>query len=324
MPCSSCEIHGARLSFAPMTAREFSPHNLSKSSAATLAGIGFMLLASLMFSANDAMGKWLVATYSVGQLLLIRSIAALIVLAPLIYRQGWTPFKTARRPGLQILRIVLATVEVALFYWAVVYLPLADAVTFYLAGPIFVTALSAMLLHEAVGWRRWSAVLVGFVGVVIALRPTGASLAWPALIALAGCIVFSFYMIVTRMLRGTSDIVLISGQTIGALVFGAIFAPLNWVTPSLRDTLLLGLLGIVAMIAHAAVNRSLMLAPASIVVPFQYTLIVWAIVFGVVFFGDIPDPALLGGGAIIIAAGLFIFVREHKRGASPQNEQPPY
>lgn len=85
-----CELHGARLSSAPMKARDSSQHNVSKSSAA--AGIGFMLLASLMFSANDAMGKWLVATYSVGQLLLIRSIAALIVLAPLIYRQGWTPF----------------------------------------------------------------------------------------------------------------------------------------------------------------------------------------------------------------------------------------
>ena len=118
----------------------------------------------------------------------------------------------APRPGLQVLRIVLSTLEVAMFFWAVGYLPLADAVTFYLAGPIYVTAISALLLKERVGWRRWTAVLVGFLGVVIALRPSAATLTLPALIALAGSLSFALLMIVTRVLRETNDTVLIATQ----------------------------------------------------------------------------------------------------------------
>lgn len=290
---------------------------------ATLMGIGLMLGGLFMFSVNDAMGKWLVATYTVGQLLLIRSIAALVVLVPFIRREGIGAFAAAPRPGLQVARVVLATLEVAFFYWAVVYLPLADVVTFYLAGPIFVTALSAVVLKEKVGWRRWSAVLVGFVGVVIALRPSPATLTWPALIALAGSFLFALMMITTRLLRGTSDMVLVTGQTLGALAFGAALAPIGWVMPGLVDTALLSILGIVALAAHACVNRSLMLAPASVVVPYQYTLILWAVVFGFVVFGDVPDLAIVAGAAIIVAAGLFIFLREQALARQATVVDPP-
>jgi drug/metabolite transporter (DMT)-like permease len=149
-----------------------------------------MLAGIALFSINDALGKWLLATYSVGELLLIRSAAALILLAPFVCA-GIAP-SPARRPGLQIVRALLSTLEVAFFYWAVAYLPLADVVTFYLAGPIYVTALSVILLGEHVGWRRWTAVIVGFIGVLIALRPSAASFTWPALIALTGSVIFAF------------------------------------------------------------------------------------------------------------------------------------
>lgn len=279
---------------------------------AVAAGIALMLAGCFMFSLNDTLGKWLVATYSVGQLLLIRSIAALLVLAPLMYRAGWRAFKTAPRPGLQLLRAALSSCEVGLFYWAVAYLPLADVVTFYLAGPIFVTALSAVLLKESVGWRRWSAVIVGFIGVLIAMRPSSASFSLPALIALTGSLFFAFLMIVTRTVRGSSDLVLVSTQMVGTLILGAVLAPIGWVTPGPRDYLLLGLLGIVALFAHACVNRSLKLAPASIVVPYQYTLILWAMVLGYLVFDDVPSLFLIAGAAIIVAAGIFIFLRERK------------
>ena len=115
-----------------------------------------------------------------------------------------------------------------MFFLAVAYLPLADVMTFYLAGPIYVTALSAILLREHVGWRRWSAVLIGFVGVVIALRPSAATITVPALIALGGSFFFSLLMVVTRSLRNTDNIVLTSGQIVGTLAFGAIVAPFGW------------------------------------------------------------------------------------------------
>lgn len=272
-----------------------------------------MLAGIFLFAVNDTLGKWLVATYSVGQVLLIRSAAALIVLAPFILREGARPFREAPKPGLQITRVLFSTLEVVGFYWAVAYLPLVDVMTFYLAAPIYVTAISALFLREGVGWRRWSAVIVGFVGVIIALRPTTASWSVPALIALAGSVCFSFLLLVTRHLRGTSDTVLVTGQTVTALVFGIALAPLHWVTPTLTDTALLALLGVVAMIAHVCVNRSLKLAPASVVVPYQYSMIVWGIVFGFIVFGDVPEIAMLVGAAIIICAGIYIFIREQAR-----------
>ena len=279
-------------------------------SRSTLAGIGLMLTGVFLFSFNDAVGKWLVATYSVGQLLLIRSATTLILLAPFIWWAGRDAFVSAPRPGLQVLRIVLSTLEVAMFFWAVGNLPLADAVTFYLAGPIYVTAISALFLGERVGWRRWSAVLAGFLGVVIALRPSAATLTLPALIALGGSLAFALLMIVTRVLRETNDTVLIATQYVGTLAFGAVTAPLAWVTPTVHDLTFLSGFGVVSIIALYCVNRSLKLAPASVVVPYQYTLILWAVILGWRVFGEIPDGFTLAGGAIIIAAGLFIFWRE--------------
>ncbi len=293
----------------------------SPESRAALVGIALMAAGILLFAVNDALGKWLVATYSVGQVLLIRSLAALALLAPFIWRDR-ASFAVAPRRGMQFVRAALATMEVACFYWAVAYLPLADVMAYYLAGPIFVTAIAGTLLGEPVGWRRWTAVTIGFVGVVVCLRP-GVAITWPALIALAGSLTFSLSMISTRTLRGTSDTVLVTVQTVAALVFGAALAPAAWVTPSLGDAALLALLGMVAMVAHVCVNRSLKLAPASTVVPYQYTTIVWAVTFGYLVFGDVPDAWMLGGGAIIIGAGLFIFLRERTLARRESFSEPP-
>src|SRR5438046_8844500 len=161
---------------------------------ARLAGIGLMLLGVFMFSFGDALGKFMVATYAVGQLLWLRACAALLVLLPTMWRQR-AEFSRLERPWLQLLRITLSTLEVAAFFLATVYLPLADVITYYLAAPIFVTALSGIVLREQIGWRRWSAVLIGFCGVLIALRPSSQTVSWPALIALAGSTSFALLML---------------------------------------------------------------------------------------------------------------------------------
>jgi drug/metabolite transporter (DMT)-like permease len=288
-----------------------------------LAGIGLMLLGIFVFALNDALGKWLVATYSVGQLLLIRSAAALVLLLPFLSREGAAPFKAAPRPWLQIARPVFATFEVACFYWALTAMPLADVMTFYLAGPIYVTAISPFLLREHIGWRRWLAVIAGFVGVMIALNPSAHALSAPAMIAIAGSFSFSLLMICTRLVRGTSDLVLITTQTVGALLFGLIVAPFTWAPLDWRDGVLLILLGVTAMVAHVCINRSLKLAPASVVVPYQYTTILWAILLGYFIFGDVPRADMLVGAAVIIAAGIYIFVREARTSRAPEMVDPP-
>ncbi len=293
-------------------------------SRAAIAGISLMIAGIFLFAVNDALGKWLMATYSVGQVLLIRSLAAMVLLAPFIWRD-LASFASAPRWGLQAVRALLATVEVACFYWAVAYMPLADVMAYYLAGPIFVTAIAGTLLGEPVGWRRWSAVTAGFIGVIVCLRPGVAALSWPALIALVGSFTFSLSMISTRFLRGTSQIVLVTTQTVAALAFGVVAAPLAWVPSNARDLALLALLGMVAMVAHVCVNRSLTVAPASTVVPYQYTTIIWAVLFGYLVFGDVPDAWMLVGGTIIIGAGFFIFLREQQLARRDRafSEPPP-
>ena len=293
-------------------------------SRAAIAGISLMIAGIFLFAVNDALGKWLMATYSVGQVLLIRSLAAMVLLAPFIWRD-LASFASAPRWGLQAVRALLATVEVACFYWAVAYMPLADVMAYYLAGPIFVTAIAGTLLGEPVGWRRWSAVTAGFIGVIVCLRPGVAALSWPALIALVGSFTFSLSMVSTRFLRGTSQTVLVTTQTVAALAFGVVATPLAWVPSNARDLALLALLGMVAMVAHVCVNRSLTVAPASTVVPYQYTTIIWAVLFGYLVFGDVPDAWMLVGGTIIIGAGLFIFLREQQLARRDRafSEPPP-
>jgi drug/metabolite transporter (DMT)-like permease len=137
-----------------------------------------------------------------------------------------------------------------------------------------------------------------------------ASFTLPALIALTGSLFFAFLMITTRLLRETRNTVLIAGQIGGTLLFGVVMAPLAWVMPSPRDFALLSLFGVVSIMGLACINLSLKLAAASVVAPYQYTLIVWAVVLGYAVFGDVPDPFTLCGAAVIIAAGLYIFWRE--------------
>lgn len=284
--------------------------SLFKGSNMLLAGALLMLGGDFMFALNDAMGKWLVASFSVGQVVMIRSIGAFIVLGPMLAGQGTGALFRIERPWAQFLRVAMTTLDTVLFYAAVVYLPLADVMTFYMAGPIYVAALSHLLLGEKVGWRRWLAILIGFCGVVIALRPSSASLSWPSLFALAGSMSFALSIVLNRLLRGTSDATLVTWQTLGALVVGGVLAIGTWRSPTALDLFAMLLLGVVSCVAHLMITRALKLAPASALAPLHYSLLLWAVIFGLVFFNDLPDAQILLGSAVIVLAGLFIFHRQ--------------
>jgi drug/metabolite transporter (DMT)-like permease len=275
-------------------------------------GVLIMLAAMFLFSLNDAMGKWLVATYSVGQVLLLRSAVALVILLPFLWKGGLRPIVTAQRPRLQVARVVFSTLEVFCFYLAVSYLPLADVMTYWLAAPIYVAALSPFLLKERVDGLRWAAIALGFVGVVVALAPSGAFNLTAVIAALVGTLAFALMVITGRTLRGTPDTTLVLFQTGGALLAGLFLAPFDWVTPTVPDFVLLGALGVVAMVAHICVNRAVKLADAASVAPLQYTLLPWAIVLGYLFFGDLPQTTTLVGAAIIIASSFIIYLGENR------------
>ncbi len=290
---------------------------------ARLAGIGLMLLGVFLFSFGDALGKHMVTIYAVGQLLLLRSIAALVLMSPSIWRNR-SDFATIDHLRLQVIRVMLSSAEVVAFFWASIHLPLADIITYYLASPIFVTAGSALFLKEQVGWRRWTAVAVGFAGVLIAMRPTSQSLSWPAMIALLGSILFAAQMLITRSLRGTPDVVLAASQFASTLTLGGLLTLFaGWTTPTPHDLALFLLAGCISVCALLSVNRSLILAPASVVVPYQYSMIIWATIMGYIVFGDVPSLSTIAGAAIIIAAGFYIFLRERDLARGDPAVVPP-
>jgi drug/metabolite transporter (DMT)-like permease len=283
-------------------------------------GIALMCLGILVFALNDVMGKWLMATYTVGQVLLLRSFAAVLILVPFVAKEGLGSIIGAPRPALQLARVAFGTLETACFYWAVTTLPLVSVMTFYLSAPLYVAAIAPFLLKERLARDQWLAVVIGFLGVLLVLQPSQQTLTLPAIIAIIGSMLFAGLMLTTRQLRGTSATSLIVWQTMGALVFGAVLAPFGWVQPTLRDFALLSLLGMVAMTAHVLVAQAFRVAPASTVAPFNYTLIVWAAVFGWLFFGEWPDVWMIAGAIVIVAAGLYLLWREGQ--PSPQIDPP--
>jgi drug/metabolite transporter (DMT)-like permease len=283
----------------------------------TRLGIGLMCLGILLFALNDVMGKWLMATYSVGQVLLLRSVAAMLILVPFALKEGLGAILRAPRPGLQLARAFFGTVETACFYWAVTTLPLVGVMTYYLSAPLYVAAIAPFLLKERLARDQWLAVVLGFLGVLLVLRPSAETLTPPAIVAIIGSMLFAGLMLSTRQLRGTSGTTLIVWQTTGALVFGAALSPFSWVPPTPRDFALLSLLGVVAMLAHVLVAQAFRVAPASIVAPFNYTLIVWAAVFGWLFFNEWPDQWMIAGAVVIVASGLYLLWREGRDIPSP-------
>ena len=296
--------------------------NLLTTRNAVLAGVLIMLAGDFMFALLDALAKWLATSFPIGQVILIRSIASLLFLSPMIARQGVGSLFRLERPAVQVMRVVAMCFDVFFFYLAVVRLPLADVMSFYMAGPIYVAALSHFMLGERVGWRRWGAILLGFAGVLIILRPTSGVFSYGSLYALVGSFGFAFAIIFSRMLRGTSDTVLITWQTIGAALVAGVLAIGNWTPATGFDYGAMVVLGIVSCIAHMLITRALKLAPASTLAPLHYSLLLWAIVFGWVFFGDVPGWRTLAGAAVVVLAGLFIVHRQKVKSEVPPENVP--
>lgn len=277
-----------------------------------LQGIGFMLAGVFLFAANDTLGKIMLSTYTVSQLMVVRGAVALAIMLPVLRRHGLPLLMRRDRPGLQLLRFVVAPAEASLFFWALITLPIADVITYYQAAPIWVTALSAFLLGERVGWRRWSAVLAGFAGVVLALHP-GGSISLGAVSALAGSVGYALYLIVTGKLRSTPRSVLMAQQALATLLYGAgLMVFEGWTMPGPVDAGLMLVLGLGSLGGNLCVNLALRLGPAVSIVPFQYTMLLWGIALGWVVFGDLPGASGLVGAAMIVGAGLFILLREHR------------
>ncbi len=276
---------------------------------ARLAGILLVSLSTLVFGFGNALAKYLTRDYPIGEALAVRAGFALLLLLPFVSPAGVVAALRAN-PRLHLLRMLISSIEIAAFYLAVAVLPLANVSTFYLSSPILLTALSAITLGERVDAARWIALLAGFAGVLVALRPGADTLSWASLIALTGAVLYAVFLTITRRLRATNGRVMVALQIAALFVAGAVTLPFAWTTPNPAALALMAGVGLLGMAGYFCINTALQRAPASVIAPFQYLSIVWAIVLGYLTFGDVPDAPTLIGAALIVAAGGFILYRE--------------
>ncbi len=280
-------------------------------------GIAYMIVGSLLLTMNDAMVKWASSEFQLGQILASRGLAALIIIAlVLCWRKEFHIFRV-KYPGVQLIRAALMIASTFLFVSGLRLMPLAENVAVAFVGPVFVTALAPLMLAEQVGWRRWTAVLVGFAGVLVMLRPGAGGLNWAALLPAGAALCGAFRDLLTRRISHTEA----SGttlfySTLGVTLAGAVMAPFAWQPPGMGDLGLLAMAGVLLCIAHFLHIETFRFAEAALVTPFRYSSLLWAGAIGFLIWGDTPDLWTVLGAALLIASGLYIFHREDRKSAN--------
>jgi drug/metabolite transporter (DMT)-like permease len=283
-----------------------------ETAAATGRGIAYALLAWLLFACMDAGSKLLAEEYSIVQILWVRFVSLLAVSGSLALRHGSTGLIT-RRFWLQSLRSLMLMVEIGLFIWTITVLPLADAHAILAIAPLLVTALSVPLLGEKVGIRRWTAVGVATIGMLIILRPGFGVMHPMALVALLCACMWSLYQVLTRVVSRTDPplTTLFYTALIGAVAL-TVIGPFYWRAPDAQGWALFVVVAVLGASGHYLLIKALQLAPASVLQPFAYTVLVWATIVGYTMFGNLPDRFTVAGALIIVASGLYAFARERR------------
>ena len=284
---------------------------------APIAGIGLIVLACLSFSFLDATAKYLSADLPTLQIAWLRFVSHVVL--SLVLFQVWknpSVFRTGR-PLLQIVR-ALCLLGITIFnFLAVRHLQLAETTSIMFAAPFVITALAGPILGEWAGPRRWAAIVVGFLGVLVVTQPGLGGMQWAVLYSVASMIFYAIYAIFTRQLTSTDSsagMLVISGIVAAIVMTPAGLAV--WVTPpDLWSWLLLFATGVFGGGGHFLFIMAHRIAPAPVLAPFIYTQIVWMVALGFFVFGDVPTLTTIVGAAIVVASGLYILYRERVRGS---------
>lgn len=277
-----------------------------------LLGIGLMLLSVALLPIMEGLAKSMSDRYVVVQLVFARFAFQSLFIVPVAVLRHGRELRRANRMALQITRGLSILAGTGFFYWSLRTLPLADGLALMFVAPLIVTAISALFLGEQVGARRWGAVLVGFVGVLVILRPGLGVFEPGAVLALAagGCI--AAYALLTRHLSTAAPpLVTLAYTSLVGAIGTAVLLPFVWQTPDAADWLRMAVMGSVGAFGHYFMIRAFEQAPASVISPFIYAEIVMATVIGYLWFGDFPDGFTWTGIAILIASGIYLSWREH-------------
>ncbi|PWR23590.1 DMT family transporter [Zavarzinia compransoris] len=278
-----------------------------------VAGILWMVLAVFIFIGMDALAKWQAERYHVAQLVFFRSTFGLFVVLPfLLHGTGLRAKLKSRRLGLHFVRAAVGTISLFAFFLAYQKLALADVIALSFISPLLMTALSVPLLGETVGWRRWTAIGVGFLGVLVMVQPGGGLFSAYALLPLAGAFTYALVGVTIRVLSRTEEpatIVFFFG--LFSSVTACLFLPFVWVTPAdLTDWAGQIGIGLIGGLAQLAMTTAFRRAPVSVVSPFEYTGIVWGVAIGFAFWGELPSLAVWAGCGLVVGSGLYILHRE--------------
>lgn len=286
--------------------------------AGAVGGIAVALLAYFLFATSDSIAKALTQRYSPFQIIPMQVTFALVPMTALVIREGGLRTIRPRHPWLIGLRGLLAVVGSICGFHAFALLPLADVYAIAFTTPILVTVLSVPILGEKVGPYRWGAVIVGFLGVMVMIRPGLVTLNSGHLTALLQAIGGAGVTLILRRIgreetRGTLVVVVLGSM----LAVNLPILPFVYVAPSLADIGLSAASGLLMGGGQIATIQALRLAPAALIAPFQYSLMIWALIYGAVLFGDPPTPPVLAGAAIVVASALYTLHRERRRGRDP-------
>lgn len=274
-------------------------------------GIVLILVTLVLFVSMDTLVKYLVQRNPPPLLIWMRFLVHMVVAAGIMLAvPRLRPLMRSKAPVRQLLRSALLLCTTTTFFFGLIFLKLADLVILTQAAPLVVVALSVVMLGEKVGIRRWGGVIVGFVGVVIILKP-GFGFEWASLFGLASALIYGIYQIMTRSLSGADHTMTTFFYTasVGAVVMAAV-APFFWQTPTLVDAVLILLPGIIGGTGHLLLIMAFARSEASLLAPFFYSGILWAILFGWAIFGELPDLYTFIGAGLVVAAGLYIWHRE--------------
>jgi drug/metabolite transporter (DMT)-like permease len=286
-------------------------------------GILLMAVAVLIFAILDGLAKYVMQTLPPPVAVFFRYLIALVLAMILIERTGRPAIIISRHIGLQFIRGLTLLASTVLNFIAITYLQLAQTAAISFTIPLWVCALSVPLLGEKVGIRRWIAVIIGFLGVLVIMRPGTMSFHWAMFLSIGAAFCGSIYNLATRKVGGRdrAETSLFYVGLFGSL--GAVLPlPWSWQMPACVEWLLLLGMGLAGGIGHFLLIQAHRLAPASTLAPFIYTQIVWMILIGLVVFGDVPDMWTLIGAAIVIASGIFVLARERKLGKDTEVSAP--
>jgi len=271
-----------------------------------------MVIGLFLFGVMEVLIKWQVADYPVHQLVFFRASFGLIPCLVLIWQAGGISSLRTSRPLEHLLRSAVGLSAMWLVFSAYETMNLADVGAILFAAPLFLTALAGPVLGETVGARRWTAVMIGFVGVLLIVKPGTTALQPAALGVLAAAFLFAVAMTLMRRLGSTESAATITFylSVFIVLVSLLLIAMFGWVTPTPADFLALAMIGLIGGTAQLFLTQALRLGEAAVISPLRYSSIIWAVLFGYLFWGALPDMMVVGGLAIVISSGLYILHRE--------------